>query len=230
MKKILKRIVKNLAGKQIVQSTISNLIYPTVVDLLNWEIKQNVSPSGIAESIAWKAYAYHVLCEELRQAGQDCATDGVRCDKETRARIIDVVLEHIAGTYGDIFEFGVFEGESLRIFAERCPERHVYGFDSFEGLPDDWWLRPKGTFKTAPPSIGKPNVTLVKGRFEKSVSRFLEKWSGRMSLIHVDCVLYKSTLECLLPIMPLCQTGTVILFDEYYNYPDFTYHEWLAWR
>jgi hypothetical protein len=31
-------------------------------------------------------------------------------------------------------------------------------------------------------------------------------------------------------IMPSLQEQAIILFDEYYNYPDFAQHEWLAWR
>ena len=154
----------------------------------------------------------------------------MRCDRETRGRVIDVVMGRIADIKGDILEFGVHEGVSLISFAERCPDRQVYGFDSFEGLPDDWGNKPKGTFKTEVPHIDRPNITLVKGLFEESLPRFLREWSGHASIIHVDCVLYKSTRDCLMPILPRCQVGTVILFDEYYNYQDFAKHEWLAWR
>jgi hypothetical protein len=144
--------------------------------------------------------------------------------------VLDVVLSQAAATKGDVLEFGVFQGDSLSVFAQRCPDRHVYGFDSFEGLPDDWWNRPKGTFKTEPPRFSLPNVTLVKGLFAESLPRFLTEWPGQASIIHVDCVLYQSTMACLLPILARLQTGTVLLFDEYYNYPDFALHEWLAWR
>ncbi len=230
MKKLLKRLVESIAKRKTVRSVIANLVYPSIVDCLQSEMSEDVSPSGIAETIAWKTHAYIVLNEELHPTGQDCAEDEFRCDKETRVRLLDIVLPFIASIKGDILEFGVFKGESLQTFAERCPNRQVYGFDSFEGLPDDWWTRPKGTFKTDLPVIDKPNVTLVKGYFEESVPRFLENWSGRPALVHVDCVLYKSTMASLLPIINKCQIGTVVLFDEYYNYPKFAHHEWLAWQ
>jgi len=38
----------------------------------------------------------------------------------------------------DIYEFGVFSGESVKIFLEKVPEYcfdKIWGFDSFEGLP-----------------------------------------------------------------------------------------------
>lgn len=231
MKKVLKAIVRYLATREIVCRLVGNLIYPGVIQYLRDEIQPDVaSPSGIVETLAWKIHAYLVLNEELRPTGQDCAPDGLPCNKETRARMLDAVLPHTAATEGDILEFGVHEGESILVFAERLPDRHVYGFDSFEGLPENWWTRPRGTFKTELPRISRPNLTLVKGLFDESVPRFLAEWTGRIALIHIDCVLYKSTRDCLAPILPRCQVGTVLLFDEYYNYPEFARHEWLVWR
>jgi hypothetical protein len=144
--------------------------------------------------------------------------------------LLDVVISHTSDLTGDILEFGVFNGESLRDFALRCPSRQVYGFDSFEGLPEDWWTRPQGTFQTAVPVINEPNATLVKGLFDESLPPFLEHWPGKAAIVHVDCDLYNSTLSCLRPILSRFQQGTVLLFDEYYNYSDFAYHEWLAWH
>jgi len=39
-----------------------------------------------------------------------------------------------------LLEFGVWQGESTRFFAglNRSPSSRFYGFDSFEGLPEDW--------------------------------------------------------------------------------------------
>ena len=231
MRKILKSFAKYVAGRPLVRRAVGNLIYPAVVEYLRDEVHADVvSPSGLVEELAWKIHAYLVLNEELRMTGQDCASDRMRCDAETRARIMDVASDRSADTEGDILEFGVHTGKSLVVLAEHFQDRCVYGFDSFDGLPDDWCGSPKGKFKTEPPLIKKHNVTLVSGLFEESVPRFLKEWSGRASLIHVDCVLYRSTMDCLLPILPCCQVGTVVLFDEYYNYPDFEKHEWLAWR
>ncbi len=71
---------------------------------------------------------------------------------------------------------------------------------------------------------------LVKGLFKHTLPSFVKEWSSQACLVHVDCVLYHSTVDCLLPLLPRCQRGTVILFDEYYNYDGFAKHEWLAWR
>jgi hypothetical protein len=210
------------------KAIVSHLIYPTVIANLCSEIRADVpSPSGVVEALAWKSHAYLVLAEELRPTGRDC---GAHHDAGTRARLFDIVLTSAASTEGDILEFGVAGGESLRVFADRCPERHVFGFDTFEGLPEDWWTRPKGSFAAAPPKIDRPNVKLVKGLFNESLPGFLKEWPGRAAIVHVDCDLYSSTRECLSNILPRCNLGTVVLFDEYYNYRDFAQHEWLAWR
>src|SRR5210317_859467 len=43
---------------------------------------------------------------------------------------------------GDILEFGVWKGNSLKQMSThfRNTSRKIYGFDSFEGLPEDWWM------------------------------------------------------------------------------------------
>jgi hypothetical protein len=231
IRKRLKAMAARIARTQVVKSLVVNIVYPTIADCVLDEIQpDSVSPSGIAEALAWKSHAYAVLNQELRATGVDCSSDEMRCDRETRRRLLDTVIARTASLEGDILEFGVYNGESLVDFAERCPQRQVYGFDSFEGLPEDWWTRPKGTFQTALPNIDKPNVILVQGLFDKSLPGFLNHWKGKAAIVHVDCDLYSSTLSCLRPILPRCRKGTAILFDEYYNYSEFAQHEWLAWR
>jgi hypothetical protein len=80
------------------------------------------------------------------------------------------------------------------------------------------------------PQLAYPNVTLVKGTFEETVPQFLAAWRGSAAIVHIDCTLYNSTMACLPHVLPRCQKGTILIFDEYYNYSDFTQHEWRAWR
>ena len=231
IRKLLRQVAARIARTQVVRGFVEHFVYPSIAACVIREVQPDVvSRSGIAEALAWKSHAYAVLREELRATGFDCSADRMRCDRETRSRIIDAVVSRSASLDGDILEFGVYKGESLLEFADRCPQRHVYGFDSYTGLPEAWWTRPQGTFKTDPPSIEKANVTLVKGLFDESLPGFMQQWKGRAAIVHVDCDLYGSTLSCLRPILSRCQQGTVVLFDEYYNYPDFAQHEWLAWR
>jgi hypothetical protein len=43
---------------------------------------------------------------------------------------------------GLVLEFGVWSGRTIDLVADRVgPSRTVHGFDSFEGLPQEWFLR-----------------------------------------------------------------------------------------
>ena len=35
-------------------------------------------------------------------------------------------------------EFGVFSGSSINFLSKRLNDKEIYGFDSFEGLKEDW--------------------------------------------------------------------------------------------
>jgi hypothetical protein len=228
MKQALKLLLAGLSRTRAFRGVVSHLLYPALVRDLRHEIAPDRdSPSGLIEDLAWKVHSHIVLEEELRPTGRNCSGAYMRHDAETRKHFLDALAE-LDVAEGDILEFGVFKGESLRLIAERFPGRRIFGFDSFEGLPEDWWTRPKGTFQTDVPRLD--HVAMVKGMFADTVPRFVETWSGTAAIVHVDCTLYRSTMDCLLPILPRCPERALIIFDEYYNYPDFAQHEWRAWR
>jgi len=65
------------------------------------------------------------------------------------------LLERFASPDRDIYQFGVYTGNGLRKLATRLPNAgHVYGFDSFEGIPpeskdeEDSWRSRRGKPKT----------------------------------------------------------------------------------
>src|SRR5262249_28322952 len=140
---------------------------------------------------------------------------------------LDYVLGHVPLEPGLILECGVFEGASITKIAKRYPDRTVFGFDSFEGLPEDWVRAhdyyPKGFFGTNGELPAVPsNVRLVKGWFADTLPKFREDNEGRkISLLHVDCDLYSST-KCIFDHLgPLFQGGMILVFDELVNYPGF---------
>jgi hypothetical protein len=62
----------------------------------------------------------------------------------------------------------------------------------------------------------KPRVVLVDGNIEESVPRFIEQNPGlRISLLHVDCDLYRPTRTALEALWPRVVTGGVVVFDDY---------------
>jgi Methyltransferase domain len=230
MKNRLKGLFKRLADSTMIHSLAYHLVYPSILKALVAELHDDNSRASTAiAAIEWKISSIHVLRNELA-VGYDCAEGRGKWDKQSRSILLDKIIQATSDVPGDILEFGVFKGESLREFAARAPNRTVYGFDSFEGLPDTWWKHPKNFFKTEVPQFAEPNIRLVKGSFNASIPQFLSDWSGKIAIFHIDCDLYQSTLDCLIPLLPYCQPGTVVLFDEYYNYAGFERHEWLAWQ
>jgi hypothetical protein len=125
------------------------------------------------------------------------------------------------GTAIDFLEFGVYKGDSIRFWSEmnRDPHSRFIGFDSFEGLPENWTKKvPKGAFHIggAVPQIDDERVGFVKGWFQNTLPRFLDGFTARSRLvIHNDSDLYSSTLFTLVSLHRLLVPGTVIIFDEY---------------
>lgn len=120
-------------------------------------------------------------------------------------------------------EFGVFSGRTINYISQFTTDT-VYGFDSFEGLPEKW--RPgfdKGVFSKGGkmPDVNK-NVTLVKGWFDATLPTFMEENAGKkVSFIHMDADLYSST-KCIFDnVKNHLEKNCVIVFDELLNYPGF---------
>jgi hypothetical protein len=131
---------------------------------------------------------------------------------------------------GLMLEFGVYTGSSLREIAQRTGQT-VHGFDSFEGLPEDWtYYQKRGRFSLEGrvPRFERANVQLHKGWFDEVLPAFLASHPGPVRFLHVDCDLYSSTRTVLEGLADRIVSGTVILFDEYLNYPGWQEHEFKA--
>jgi hypothetical protein len=127
---------------------------------------------------------------------------------------------------GCVCEFGVFEGRTLRVLADNSVERTIHGFDSFEGLPTSWRQGfDKGAFKVTPPRFTQNNIRLHIGWFEQTLSPFLHQFADKIALAHIDCDLYSSTKTVLDAIVPRLTIGSILVFDEYFNYPSWQDHE-----
>jgi hypothetical protein len=129
----------------------------------------------------------------------------------------------------DYLEFGVFKGESIKYFSElnqNSGSRFV-GFDTFEGLPEDWiefsrTVKSK-TFSTDGnlPAIDDERVRFVKGLFQDSLPGFLESFKpDKQLVIHNDSDLYSATLYVLTFMNHYLLPGSVIIFDEFYSVLD----------
>lgn len=146
-------------------------------------------------------------------------------------------LEHalsIAPTEGMACEFGVYTGSTLRIIAKHRAPGPIYGFDSFSGLPDDWRAGfPAGTFDAAAEGSPVPEVDgaeVVAGLFGDTLPGFLAAHPGPVTFLHVDADLYSSARTVLDLVGPRLVAGSVVVFNEYFNYPGWEGHEHRAWQ
>jgi Methyltransferase domain len=133
---------------------------------------------------------------------------------------------------GLVVEFGVWRGRSISFFASLTKEM-IYGFDSFEGLREDWkgWENAKGTFNLRGVVPHVPaNVTLIKGWFDETLPPFLRGHPEPFSFVHIDCDTYEATSTVLSTARDRFRKGTVVVFDEYFGYRGWRMGEFKAWQ
>lgn len=138
------------------------------------------------------------------------------------------LLRHIAqvNPAGVAVEFGVGSGESTNILAAHAL---TFGFDSGQGLPEDWRPEfPAGSFAHPIPTV--PNARIVEGWFADTLPRFDFGALGHIGIVHFDADLYSSTRTALDQIGPHLQPGTFVVFDEWHGYDGAEDHEQRAWR
>ncbi len=146
-----------------------------------------------------------------------------------RFRLYDHILSnHIKeGLY---LEFGVHVGKSINYISKIKPDKIIYGFDSFEGLPEAWITDyDAGHFKMNGLPEVNPNVELIKGYFDETLPQFVqEKGDFDIAFINIDCDLYSSTKTIFNNLKNHISSGTIICFDDFFNYPNWQEHEYKA--
>lgn len=138
-------------------------------------------------------------------------------------------------TEGLCLEFGVYQGHSINYISRQLPRLRFYGFDSFEGLAEDWkgHFQAKGAFNVGgqlPPV--NDNVTLIKGWFNQTLPGFIEKeLTGKdLAMIHVDGDTYEAAEIVFRELESHIRPGLLILFDEYLGFPGWRHGEYRAWQ
>lgn len=119
--------------------------------------------------------------------------------------------------------------------------RRVVGFDSFQGLPggDDHPRWKPGMFrvnhsfhpicKKGEPVTERiifmlfekyqlPPPAIEAGEFSKVLPKVIGTKYTAASIVHIDCDLYESTHAVLTGIGPILQEGTILLFDDWFNF------------
>ena len=136
---------------------------------------------------------------------------------EDRADHVRYLLDQ-CNVDGYNLEFGVFKGFTINTAAVYNPSRTFYGFDSFEGLPEDWNQGPsiikKEKFVLSELPKVEENVSLIKGWFNNTLDPWLIHHKGDIRYLNIDSDLYSSCSYVLETLNDRIVPGTVIHFDE----------------
>lgn len=133
---------------------------------------------------------------------------------------------------GLVLEFGVSSGNSTRELRNAFGNDKIYGFDSWQGLPEDdphgWGSFKKGAYAAAKPIVLEQhfNVEFIDGWFKDTLPDFVKKHPEPAKFINIDCDLYSSTKDVF--DFVIVQPGTVIYFDEYKEYAGWEGREFKA--
>lgn len=141
-----------------------------------------------------------------------------------RVRDRDAVFAAVAKQVRDkrvlYLEFGVYKGESLRYWCRELkhPEAELHGFDSFEGLPEDFDVDgpyTKGSFDVGGkvPDMDDPRVRFFKGWFDQILPAYSVPQHDVL-VVNMDADLYSSTILVLRHLRPFIKPGTFLYFDN----------------
>lgn len=138
-----------------------------------------------------------------------------------RCYILYQLLKNTNNLEGDIVEVGVYRGRSAKVIALASPNRNVYLFDTFTGMPEVDSMRDnfyqKGAFSnTSLDEVRKflsecKNVTIYVGFFPDTAKPIAEK---TFSFVHIDVDIYKSYIDCCKFFYPRMVEGGIMLFDD----------------
>ena len=138
----------------------------------------------------------------------------------TREALFSAALDLARGQQPVYLEFGVYRGDSLRWWSSHLqqPDAWLVGFDSFEGLPEDWnEFMPSGAFAIETiPQFNDSRVSLEIGWFDQTLLGFRVPENDQL-IVNIDCDLYSSTSLVLAYLSDHLVSGTLIYFDELHD-------------
>jgi hypothetical protein len=138
--------------------------------------------------------------------------------RSARVELFKTSIE-AAPSDGLFIEFGVAGGKTTNEIATLMPDKILYGFDSFKGLPEQYTEEfGIGAFASSVPIVND-NVKLVIGMIEDTLVPFLDEHKEKISFLHMDVDVYSATNFILQTLVKrkVLQVGTVIQFDEIFE-------------
>lgn len=157
-------------------------------------------------------------------------------DKKTYVENLRLV-SRFKGVNGCIVECGVWRGGMSAGIAEVMPDRKVFLFDSFEGLPPaqeidgndamEWQKNKEGAyyfdnckaemhFAERAMNMAKADATFFKGWFNETLP--VAHLDQEIAVLRIDADWYESTWDCLNFLYPKIVKGGLIILDDYYTW------------
>ena len=111
------------------------------------------------------------------------------------------------------YEFGVWRGEAFRYLIKTF--KKGYGFDTFEGIPEDWDGEKAGTYSSDGQIPQIEGGEFIVGKFDDTLPTFFSEPRPMASVINFDADLYSSTICALNYSKPVIDQHTILIFDEF---------------
>jgi len=111
------------------------------------------------------------------------------------------------------YEFGVWRGEAFQHLISTF--KKGYGFDTFEGIPEDWHDQKAGTYSSNENIPQIEGGEFIVGKFEDTLPGFFSEPRPKASIINFDADLYSSTICALNFSEPVIDKHTILIFDEF---------------
>ena len=153
---------------------------------------------------------------------------------DKRYKLYQNVAFHYNFTEKEItyLEFGVANAHSFKWWSTHNtnPDSSFFGFDTFEGLPENWGTFKKGDMSSGVPDTDDSRAKFIKGIFQNTLPVFLnnkeDTLKTKQKIIHMDADLFSSTIFVLSQLYRFLNKGDIILFDEF----NVANHEFFAFK
>jgi O-methyltransferase len=205
------------------------LIRKTKWNLIRFKIHRLIEPFGgillnmvyISKVSKWIAGHRNVAFNDFYSPKWDYNKRYQLYDYVFKEKKLDIPIYYL--------EFGVSGGHSFEWWLKKNShmDSRFTGFDTFEGLPEDWGGFSKGAMSTDSkvPKTDDTRAVFIKGLFQDTLPDFLKSFNqNNRKVIMMDADMFTSTLYVLTSLAPYLQKGDIIFFDQF-NVP---MHEFLA--
>ena len=158
---------------------------------------------------------------------------------DTDADTLRFASDRVTIPHGAYLEMGTGSGRTTNFIAALNPKQIIHTFDSFEGLGEDWEKGSrtieKGSFafkdsNYVPPVLN--NVRIYKGWFKDVLPTFKQYIlkDQPIAFLNMDADIYSASKDVFEALGDNIVPGTVIHFDEFYNYPHYKEGEYKAFQ